>query len=447
MTDVIYWIWLSTVCNYNYRISEQLLLNLDCDAAKIYNATERDLSEIFSGKPPRISKDTSDAESIYSYCKRYDIGLLHIGHEYYPRRLLRIEDRPVLLYYLGKMRDTDNRLCITAVGTRRMSDYGKRLAYTLSYDLAKAGAIVVSGLALGVDAVCHRAAIDAGGDTIAVLGCGIDVVYPSENAALANEIISRGTVMTEYRPGTPPNRSNFPQRNRILSALSEGTAVIEASAKSGALITAKKALLQGRNIYAVPGNIGELNSDGTNELIRSGAKIVTNAHDILDDYYELYRLYKPQKTDKRPPFFATENNIPKPMKSLYPPKQEKTKPVKAEKTSVKNESAKTEYPPTAAEFEEDKTKNQKRAPRPVVLPLKEQTEDKTPLSLPVSDAPALTEKERTLLEHIPKSEPVDTEQLFGRGMSTSDVLASLTNLEIKGYITPCEGGKIKRTEK
>ena len=158
----------------------------------------------------------------------------------------------------------------------------------MAYDLAKAGAVVVSGMAKGVDGMAHRGALDGGGYTVAVLGCGIDRVYPAEHADLMRQIQKNGLVITEYKPFTEPKGSNFPLRNRIISGLSQGTVVIEAPRGSGALITAQTALGQGRDVFALPGKVGEMSSIGTNELIRDGARIVTCAADILLEYQPLY---------------------------------------------------------------------------------------------------------------------------------------------------------------
>ena len=183
-----------------------------------------------------------------------------------------------------------------------MTEYGKRSAYTITYDLAKCGAVIISGMALGIDGICHRAAIDAGGQTVAVLGCGIDRIYPAEHESLYNEITENGAVITEFKPGTPPAGYNFPLRNRILSGLSQGTFVIEADKRSGAMITARSAIFQCLYIFALPGKVGEMNSSGTNSLIQKGAKMVTTALDILDEYAGLYTAsIRIEKTAYRSP--------------------------------------------------------------------------------------------------------------------------------------------------
>ena len=173
---------------------------------------------------------------------------------------------------------------ISVVGTRRLTEYGKKNAFTISRDLARAGALIVSGMAIGIDGVAHAGALSCGGKTVAVIGSGIDVCYPDSHVRLARAIVKSGCVMTEYAPGTRPNRENFPVRNRIISGLSEITLVIEGKEKSGALLTARHAKEQDRVVYALPGNVGSPTSQLTNLLIKNGAKLCTAADDIIRDY-------------------------------------------------------------------------------------------------------------------------------------------------------------------
>lgn len=187
--------------------------------------------------------------------------------------------------------------CIAIVGTRKPTAYGREAAHYISYELARAGCTVVSGLALGIDTVAHEAALEAGGTTIAVLGSGIDVIAPETNRNLAAKIIAQGCLLTEFPPGTAPYPANFPRRNRIISGLSLGVAVIEADEKSGALITARCASEQGREVFALPGSIFSLQSRGTNSLLRDGAAVLTSPHDILAAFSHL-PLFQTKKEQK-----------------------------------------------------------------------------------------------------------------------------------------------------
>ncbi|MDD2956049.1 MAG: DNA-processing protein DprA [Oscillospiraceae bacterium] len=202
----------------------------------------------------------------------------------YPDRLQSIYARPAVLYVDGDLGDIDNEAAVAVVGTRNYSDYGFRAASKIAFELAKAGAVVVSGMAKGIDTVAHKAALKAEGKTIAVLGCGLDVPYPRENAALMEVIAHNGAVVSEFPLGAEPVGFHFPIRNRIISGLSMGVTVVEADLKSGSLITANLALEQGRDVFAVPNDIFNDNSRGTFRLLRLGAIPVASAADILEEY-------------------------------------------------------------------------------------------------------------------------------------------------------------------
>jgi DNA processing protein len=200
----------------------------------------------------------------------------------YPARLLQIPDPPPVLYVRGQL-TTEDEWAVAVVGTRRASAYGKTVTQRLVTDLAVNHVTIVSGLARGIDGEAHQAALDVGGRTIAVLGCGLDLIYPPEHRNLAREIVENGALVSEYPLGTRPEASNFPPRNRIISGLSLGVLVVEAGFKSGALITADFAADQGRDVFAVPGNLYARTNVGTNRLIQDGAKLVMGAEDILEE--------------------------------------------------------------------------------------------------------------------------------------------------------------------
>lgn len=212
----------------------------------------------------------------------------------YPVRLLEIYDFPPLLYVKGELKADET--CMAVVGSRAAGIYGRYTAERLSRELALRGVTVVSGLARGIDTAAHRGALAGKGRTIAVLGCGLDVTYPPENGALLQEITRRGAVITEYPFGTPPNASHFPARNRIISGLALGVTVVEATEKSGSLITARLALEQGRDVFAVPGSVDAAGSKGTNRLIKEGAKLVESVDDILEEILPQLERRKPGET-------------------------------------------------------------------------------------------------------------------------------------------------------
>jgi DNA processing protein len=200
----------------------------------------------------------------------------------YPEMLKEIYDAPAVFYVKGDIQPED-KYSIAIVGSRKLTHYGRSVAENLSEDLASMGLTIVSGLARGVDSLSHKGALKAGGRTIAVLGSGIDVPYPPENKTLMDDIAGSGCVISEFPLGTPPDKENFPKRNRLVSGLSLGVLVVEAVADSGALITARYALEQGREVFAVPGNITSGNSEGTNDLIKNGAVLVQKATDIIEE--------------------------------------------------------------------------------------------------------------------------------------------------------------------
>ncbi len=205
--------------------------------------------------------------------------------EQYPAWLAQIPNPPQLLYYRGRI-ELAQQCCLAVVGSRQATAYGLKIAYSFATELAQQGVVIVSGLARGIDSRAHQGALKAAGDTISVLGCGINVVYPRENAKLYEKICQSGLVITEFPWQTPPLANHFPQRNRIISGISRGVLVVEARLKSGALITVDFALEQGREVFAIPGPISSPNSAGTNYLIQQGAKLTTCIEDILEEYFE-----------------------------------------------------------------------------------------------------------------------------------------------------------------
>jgi DNA processing protein len=213
---------------------------------------------------------------------RLGIRAVHPGHSSYPRLLAEISGRPSLLYMRGALTPADE-MSVAIVGTRRATPYGRQAAERIAAELAAAGITVVSGMARGVDAAAHRAALEAGGRTIAVLGSGPDVIYPAEHRRLAEQILESGAILSEFPPGAKPDAQNFPARNRIVSGMTLGTLIVEAPARSGALITASFAADQGREVFVLPGSIFAESAEGTNALLRDGARLVRNGTDILED--------------------------------------------------------------------------------------------------------------------------------------------------------------------
>ena len=294
MSELVYWVWLSLALTPASR-SFKNLLTFYKDAKSIFEADEIASVEGLSPKErEHLSiKDLSASEDICEHCFANGVRILAYYDEDYPKLLRDINDPPVLLYVRGTIPEWNKRPCISVIGTRSMTYYGGEITFDISYDLAKMGCITVSGLALGVDGVCAAATLQAGGTTVAVLGSGIDVIYPAEHEFLHDCIIHNGgAVITEFAPGERPDKFHFPVRNRIISGISRASIVTEGEAGSGSLITARRAATQGRTVFAVPGKVGSSTSDGPLLLLKhKKAEAITCADDIYDFYREEYLPY------------------------------------------------------------------------------------------------------------------------------------------------------------
>jgi DNA processing protein len=287
MTDTAALLRLLSVPNVGPRRVRQLVARFG-SAEAVFEASVLELVEVegIDEKIARAVRDQSDtrfSDAQMSLAEKHGVRLLTYWDADYPELLRSIHDPPVLMYSRGPL-DWKSFTGIAVVGTRFPSTYGRQVAEQLSEELSLRGVTVVSGLARGVDTAAHKGALRGGGSTVAVLGSGLDVVYPPENRRLYLEIMESGAVVSEFPMGALPEAPHFPRRNRIISGLSRGTVVVEAGDKSGALLTSDLALEQNRDVFAVPGNIISPKSRGTNRLIRDGAKLVTEVEDILSEF-------------------------------------------------------------------------------------------------------------------------------------------------------------------
>ncbi len=262
----------------------ELLVDALGSARKAYSANRRELIATGLYKAAAVDKflsrrDLELPERLQKFCECEQIRLMTMGDADYPATLKHISSPPKVLYIKGNLPHLERSIGI--VGSRRASAYGLKVARDFAVDLATEGVVIISGGARGIDSAAHKGALMAGGITVAVLGCGIDITYPRENAALFNEICSNGAVITEFAPGTEPLASNFPSRNRIINGLTHGILVVEAAKKSGAMITAEFAADEGHDVYCIPGSIYLPNSIGCHSLIKSGAQLVDRPEDIL----------------------------------------------------------------------------------------------------------------------------------------------------------------------
>lgn len=244
------------------------------------------LSGVLSQKDIEALSSTplSKALEVIARCNALGITILGYDDPDYPQRLRELSDPPAALYVRGRLPELEDRLTIAVVGTRHATAYGKMTSHVISGSLAKVGVIIVSGGAVGIDSLAHNAALEAGGVTVCVLGCGINFPYLTGNRKMRDHIAVKGAVISEYPPDYPPGRFTFPERNRIIAGLSDGVLVVEAGEKSGSLITARLAAEQGRDVFAVMGNITSPYSQGTNALIKDGAVPVTDYTDITGYY-------------------------------------------------------------------------------------------------------------------------------------------------------------------
>lgn len=289
MDNTIYALWLSLATGPATSICRKLIDRFGNDPAAIYKETEYEgLGLTGSALSKLMNKDLSEAAEIYKRCIVLDINLIVYGDKYYPESLANITNFPYVLYAKGKIINLSGFLCVGVVGTRDMTPYGKQLAANLSADLAKSGAVVVSGLAKGVDSAAHGACLDNDGYTVAVLGAGIDKAVRWDNEDLFERIKKNGMLLSEYPPGTSSSKITFPQRNRIISGISKGVVVVEAGLKSGALITADCARKQGRRVYVMNGPTFRSTFEGAVELLKNGAKMITSAEDVLGEFEDQY---------------------------------------------------------------------------------------------------------------------------------------------------------------
>ena len=287
MSALKYWVWLSECRGVSNQTRLALLRHFGSPEDVFYaDAGELLLTEGITRDQVHALEDhkLDKADKVLADCQRLGLRILTIQDAEYPGRLQNIYDPPCLLYVKGRLPAFDEEAAVAVVGTRDCTPYGIACAEKLGYGLTVGGAVVVSGLAKGIDAAASRGALRAGGVTVGVVGNGLDVHYPYESRYLYEDIAAAGVLLSEYPPGTEAAGSHFPARNRIISGLSLATLVVEAPERSGALITSETALEQGRDVFAVPGPIDAPTSVGCNRLIRDGAGLVSDAWDILREY-------------------------------------------------------------------------------------------------------------------------------------------------------------------
>lgn len=426
MNEIIYYIWLSLKNSTGSADAVKLLKHFPEGAKKIYETEQAELAEISecsSGFINRLAdRDLTVAERILEYCFYENIRIIHCLSENYPKKLKDIPNKPIVLYVRGNALSLDDKFCVAIVGTRNMSTYGKHMAFRLARALIAYGAVIVSGAAYGIDSIANNTALFLDEPTVAVLGSGVNVPYPSSNKEMLDKIAVKGLVISEYPPNSPPNARHFPLRNRIISGLSDAVLVIEAAEKSGAIITARYACDQGRRVYAVPGNVGAPNSSGTNSLIRDGAKLVTRAEDIIEDFEEMYDLEKLERVTENEQYIRYEYNS--------------RIPVARENLQIKPEPPKKE----AEQKPQDESPKRRVFPKIERKPLKIKPPIEIAPVLPTEVPKGLSEMELAILNKMQSGVAVTADKLSKCGFAADEVLSALTMLELSGAVEALPGG-------
>ncbi len=441
--NILYWIWLAEASGAASKSFGRLVTRYD-DPFDLYRMEEEEIEHLEGVdrllKARLCDKSLEVAYAILRYCKQNKVDVIAYTDPRYPARLRAIEDPPVLLYCLGRFPDMNRRLCVATVGTREMSEYGQDTSYRMAYELAAAGAVVVSGMALGIDSVSAVAALEADGSTVAVLGNGISMAYPKEHAKLMKVISRRGAVVTEYSPMERPNRPNFPRRNRIISALCQGTLIVEGAPGSGALITATRAISQGRELFALPGKVGDRNAEGPNALIQNGAYVALHADDILHFYDFLYHDvidYKGLSRAKKQTH-AVQSALDK-----YG--VESAADRAARKQGTKRKSQKETATAPATEPSDGKALRAEKGEKASVLTPQTTEAPSAKTCEPSQELlVSLDDTSRKVLEAMPLDRAVSPDAIAATGMDMGDVMTALTMLELGGFVSSLPGGLYAR---
>ena len=408
MSQLRYWLWLSTVQGLSLRGQLQLVEHFGTPEA-VFLADRSALEEMKGLTQRELTalsrRDLRTADNVLEDCRKHQISILTIQDAAYPQRLRAIDTPPLVLYYKGRMLPFDSLPVVTVVGARKASAYGLTVAKRLGYQLGHCGGTVVSGAARGIDSLALEGALSADAPVAAVLGNGLDIVYPMESKGIYQDVAEKGCLLSEFPPGTPPLAMNFPRRNRIMSGLAVGVLVIEAAKKSGSLITAELALEQGRDVYAVPGNIGLACCEGSNQLIQDGAYLVTSGWDLLQHYQARFPEQLTRRGGGQQVTLASRDSVPE-------NRQRVASPVTLPEPSA------AQNPPHKADEPEKRIDN---APKRNYSDL-EQVKN------------SLTADERVLVELLEDGPKAVDDVMDQSQLPPARVLASMTLLEVKGYV-------------
>ena len=414
---LVHWIWFAHRANVSDRMKLEILEHFR-EPEDIYFADSQAFTHIPGITAEAIAslqdKKLDCAEWILEFCQKEKIHLLTIRDAGYPARLKNIADPPVLLYYKGTLPDMDGNPVIGVVGTRKASAYGMTAAKRMGYQIGRCGGIVVSGMAYGIDGMAMAGCLTAGQPTVGVLGCGVDIVYPLSNRALFRDTEEYGCIISEFAPGTQPAKWTFPKRNRIIAGLSCGVLVVEAPEKSGALITARQALDQGRDVFVVPGNIDVASFVGSNHLLRDGAIPVFSGWDVLSEYEAIYpdKIHREDAPGHQTAYPEELNAVSEQTEKL--PKVAQT----VKKPGRKGLLAEKSFPKTID----------------------------NPETAPYSDVntafPKLSAEEASIVAALKNGQRLVDDVIAETGLTTGKVLALLTMLELKGVVRRHPGKRI-----
>lgn len=441
MNELVYWIWLSLACTVDTTTFRDLMKVFD-SALDVYNATDKEIRNAVNPKVSDCSalyiKNLDKAKEIYEFCRDKNVGILTYNDIRFPLALKLISTPPVLLYYRGVLPDFNNRFTCAVVGSRNLSTYGRKNAFNFGYDLGRVGGTVVSGMAMGIDGVALAGAVAAGAPTLVFLGSGIDVCYPEGHKTLARNIVKNGCIMTEFAPSTPPNRYNFPKRNRLISGVSMATVVIEGGERSGSLITARYAIKQNKPVYAYPGNVGNEGSRASHILIKEGAHLCTSVEDVIRDFeFRNKSIIDPQRLTKAAPVdmvevlsslsvmcVAVDDDIFTPLKKKG-----------TRRKSVKNSTTGESIPKGIEETQGIRESQSNRGDRPKKQRPKQQ-------DLPKS--PDLSSDMLHIYKMIPSEGDCMVESLICEGFDLMKVMMILLKLEVFGFVSMLPGDRVKR---
>lgn len=423
MSQLRYWVWLSTLPGLSSRGQLQLIEHFGSPEAvflsdrsaleQLEGLTERELTVL-------SRRDLRRADDVLEDCRKHQIGILTLQDAAYPQRLRAIDTPPLVLYYKGNVLPFDSLPAVTVVGARKASAYGLTAAKRLGYQLGCCGGTVISGAAKGIDSLALQGALSADAPVAAVLGNGLDIVYPQESRGIYQDVAEKGCLISEFPPGTPPLAQNFPQRNRIMSGLAVAVLVVEAARKSGSLITAELALEQGRDVYAVPGNIGLACSEGSNQLLQEGAYLVTSGWDLLQHYQARFPELLARRDGGRQITLAPRDQSREEVRRVASPVV-----LPAPKAA---EISGQEAPSGAADSE----KRIDNAPKRNYIDL-EQVKN------------SLTQDEQLLVELLRDGPKAVDDVMDQSQIPAARVLASMTLLEVKGYVERRPGNILELT--